>query len=66
VSGVGDYADLRSERAYDQHFVSSSRSTRPPPTMPNVENLHDVTFDRKQNPVYVRLAAIKKLTDFSW
>ena len=33
--------------------------------MPDVENLYDITFDLKQNAIYVWPAAIKKLTDFS-
>lgn len=34
--------------------------------MPNVENLYDVTFDRKKDPIHIRPATVKKLTDFSW
>jgi len=46
--------------------LSSKSREWPSATMPDMKNLHDVTFDRKQNPVHVRPTAIKKLTNFSW
>ena len=38
----------------------------PSPTMSDVENLDDITFDRKQNAVHIRPATVEKLTDFGW
>jgi hypothetical protein len=32
----------------------------------DVKDLHDVTFDRKQDPVDVRPPAVEQLANFTW